>query len=827
MSHALATLVLACASSAHALPGPPHDLAAGITCSDCHVPYGGLMGAEVGVASSGATTTLTDIGATWMMDEWVGGVVSFVSGPNDGLFREVTGNGADSLSWSAPLPFPVAPGDDYSLGITTDYDIQTQCKTCHNPMGTAAAMSDVGLHVVGGEVIGCGDCHDPHNLEASSGVGNGLLRAEVRHGSAGAPVVFPSPNPSNDFVAGAAPFDGICETCHTAAAYHRNDASGSHAHEATTACTDCHPHGDGFAATACFGCHNPAPPAGYELAPDMTGLGWDGAYPKGMPGTHTLGSSEDCRACHTLANHQDGAINVALQPDPNGDGRMWSSYLWAPSGALRADWCLECHDDNNGGMSYAPGSALEGWIQNLPARRLTEGPDGTMNKGDFYEGMDIASSEPLPNSIYPTYVHARRGGIGPWGCLECHGGPHDMRWSYVGSRGADACYSCHGGGANANRTDETGATTGGKLDSPYHEYNGGGLFSIASTHDGPLTPGADAMICRQCHDVHRISRQRDAPDGWSLFDPTDVDPAGRSSTPYLGTKTTFCSTCHPTITGTHTGGALCEDCHTWHGSSLPKLLWFDPVAEGVTVAVSPNPATVPDAGSQTFTAVVTNYPAWLPSYAQWSLVPTGGGDPGATLAKDEFPDLALGPPSAVSSDLVVSHLATISGLQFHLDVPHTYRGLLRAEITKDGTTTALLQADSMFDFTADLIFTYDPVSGYLPGSLEYRTSPGPRRPSGDLGVFTGGPVAGTWTLTITDTNPASGATGALDYWELTVNAGTIGTLTPVSDSFDAGFLATYPGTGEVTAGITGGKVSAWPPVQVRVDSAPGTLTVTP
>ncbi len=819
----LGVVLLLLAPAALALPGPPHDLAAGIGCGDCHVPYGGISGAVTAFSTAGDVTELEDLGSGWTDEAWIGGVVSFTSGPNQGLFRSVVDSDADTVFWLEPLPVPVVAGDEYSLGLTTEYDIETQCKTCHNPTGLASHMSDVGLHEVRGKIIGCGDCHDPHNLDPNSGQGAALIREEVRYPTSAGVVLFPSPNASNDFIRSTAPFDGICETCHTETAYHPNDAGGIHDHESTSTCTDCHPHQDGFSAAECFACHNPTPPAGYELAPDLSGMGWDGVYPKGESGTHTLGSSDDCRTCHTLDNHQDGVVNVALQPDPNGDGTPWSSYRWVAAGVEAADWCLECHDDNNGGLSYGPGSLLEGWIDNLPSRRLTEGVNGTMNKGDFYEGMYTPGTDPLPNSAYPTYVHANRGGIGPWGCLDCHSGPHDMRFGFQGAEDRTACFTCHGGGASTDRTDHTGAATGDKLDSTYLRFQGGGLFAIESTHEDL---SSDLLVCRQCHDPHRVSRQQDAPDGWSLFDPAFADAAGRSSTPFLGSFTDFCLGCHPTYDVAHTGGGACEDCHVYHGSSLPSLLWFDPVAEGVSVVVTPDPAAVPDGGAEVFTATVANYPAWLPPYAQWSLIPTGGGDPGSTSTQDEFPDMALGPPTVVVSDLEVTDLALISSLKVYIDVPHSWRGLLRVELTHDGTTV-LLQEENMFDFFSDLVFEYDPLSTNVEGDLAYRTSPGPRRPHGDLTEFYGTSVTGTWTLTITDTNPGFGGVGYLDYWELSVNAGAIGTLNPVIYSFDANFQATYTGTGEVSAGITGGRITGYPAVQQRVDSTPAALTVTP
>ena len=720
--------------------------------------------------------------------------------------------------------------------LPTGAELEAICKSCHNPTGAAGSMHRVANHVVNGNstVLDCGACHNAHRPSSSVDPHPGgqtadnlsLVRDDMAKQLPGAlePTVFQSRPDHFAFDDASAPWDGVCQSCHTQTAHHTRDGGASHGHGVGQDCTSCHKHEDGFIAT-CFSCHNASPPPGYGLAPDIASVVESTSFPVTLFGSHLLTSDEDCMVCHTLANHQNGTIDVALVSDPNGDGVLWASYRWARVGNLQPDWCLECHNDNNAGLSYAGGSALEAWIARLPERRLSEGVNGTMNKKDFYEGMDQPPG-PLPNGSYPTYVHAGRSPVGPFGCNYCHApSAHDVRVPSPDSR----CYTCHGNAVGMRRSTETGADTGVYLESPFHQFTGGGFFDVASTHDPPLLQGSGlASRCRACHDVHRISRQKNPPNGWTRFDPNDVDPSGRSSTPWLAGVTELCQTCHATIDGSHTSGQACRDCHTYHGSTLPKLLWFDPIAAGVTVDISPVSATISLSGTpaQLYAANVSNYPPGFPPFAAWKLVTVAGGSTGVSYPFDEQPDLPLDPANlSQSSQLLVSDVVVVDKLEVFVNVPTSWRGVYEVTLEKDGTTL-LLQDENGFDFAADLVFWYDSVSGYTPADPEYDLSPGPRKPSFDLGLFAGQAVAGTWTLTVTDMWNF-GAVGAIDSWELLVNDGLLGTLTPSPGTWNADFVGIAPGNGTVHAVITGGHIGGWGPSVIEVSSAPAALDVTP
>jgi hypothetical protein len=72
------------------LPKPPHTAVNGINCPDCCLSFGSLSGPIDSAVSVGGLTSLADVTMTWTNNEWVGSVVWFVDGANEGLQREIT-----------------------------------------------------------------------------------------------------------------------------------------------------------------------------------------------------------------------------------------------------------------------------------------------------------------------------------------------------------------------------------------------------------------------------------------------------------------------------------------------------------------------------------------------------------------------------------------------------------------------------------------------------------------------------------------------------------------------------------------------------------------
>ena len=449
---------------AGAIPQPPHDPAHGIQCAACHTPYAGLSepATSTGGAGEGSTLTrLTDPTKAWAPSAWVSGVVTFTSGANLGQFREIAASDASSVTWDQPLPAPLAAGDSYKLGKTTYDDIETRCKSCHNPTGLAWSKPHVALHRTRKGVIGCGKCHDPHNIEPNSGVGQSLVRSLVRLGTLRLPAVFPSGG-ANRFLTGGPGYDGICEVCHTETTHHRDNATGDHGHNASQACTDCHTHDLGFggaASLACNACHggadNAAPPADTQGRSDPA-LPSGGAHQSHVTGTHGFSAPVACTECHLVPSSVDAAGHIGAAPAELTFGAL------ATSGGATPAWD---HDSATCATSYCHGAGLPGGSNKTPKWTIVDGSQATC-------GTCHGNPPPLPHPQSTT-------------CAQCH--PET-----VGADGGIAhpekhidgavqvieltCNACHGGGANAAPPkDTTGATaTTGRGVGAHQSHLGGG-----------------------------------------------------------------------------------------------------------------------------------------------------------------------------------------------------------------------------------------------------------------------------------------------------------------------------------------------------------------
>lgn len=78
-----------------------------------------------GTATSGAATTITDTGKTWVADRWIGAWVRIISGTGDGQYRVITDNDTTSLTVAAWNKNP----DNTSKYIIYGTDWWTECAT--------------------------------------------------------------------------------------------------------------------------------------------------------------------------------------------------------------------------------------------------------------------------------------------------------------------------------------------------------------------------------------------------------------------------------------------------------------------------------------------------------------------------------------------------------------------------------------------------------------------------------------------------------------------------------------------------------------------------
>ncbi|MHC4685859.1 MAG: CxxxxCH/CxxCH domain c-type cytochrome, partial [Planctomycetota bacterium] len=151
----------------------------------------------------------------------------------------------------------------------------------------------------------------------------------VRSVTGSNPVKFFNNNGTNSFADGDATYDGICEVCHTLTDHFRNDGSGpdqTHTSQGPSIpginCTTCHFHNDGFAPEDCSRCHG-FPPIEDVLNSASTGGNTGLTDDPGVTGSVTAGEHEshvntfgynDCNYCHNnSASKDDPTHNSGLE----------------------------------------------------------------------------------------------------------------------------------------------------------------------------------------------------------------------------------------------------------------------------------------------------------------------------------------------------------------------------------------------------------------------------------------------------------------------------------------------------------------------------------
>jgi hypothetical protein len=175
-------------------------------------------------------------------------------------------------------------GADYFAGATLD---NAKCLACHGPDGpaTEAAAHQPPL---------AEDCTDCHNVMRDQ-------TPNIKHVKIGL-ASFTANAVWTDFVDGAAPWNGICETCHTTTTYYRSDGSGA-PHEMDV-CTNCHEHAAGFAASGtCISCHTNVPGGASYVRRAVVGSDFTQASRHVFGGNGTTDVTQwDCAVCHLEAN---------------------------------------------------------------------------------------------------------------------------------------------------------------------------------------------------------------------------------------------------------------------------------------------------------------------------------------------------------------------------------------------------------------------------------------------------------------------------------------------------------------------------------------------
>ncbi|TAL18114.1 hypothetical protein EPN96_03090 [bacterium] len=192
---------------------------------------------------------------------------------------------------------PKASSNPYRLIPAYAANTDGLCNTCHGVSGTA---SRINMHIHSRAIMvaegyggvsatwpgtnyafKCVDCHDPHGDNPNVFMVKSHISAPTAAGDTSfgsnqygtpqdkpniSPVLFDDVDPTDGRGPGypilPGPPGGICEVCHNQTIYFKRDGSANETHMLATRCATCHKHEDGFAPSACNGCHGFPPEPG-------------------------------------------------------------------------------------------------------------------------------------------------------------------------------------------------------------------------------------------------------------------------------------------------------------------------------------------------------------------------------------------------------------------------------------------------------------------------------------------------------------------------------------------------------------------------------------
>lgn len=429
-------------------------------------------------------------------------------------------------------------GDGYILRAEND---DALCRSCHT-YGEHNGQS-------------CRTCHKPHDPDRANIL---LVKPKITTPNSGErSVTFLAETGVNSFADGDQTFDGVCEVCHTATAYHRNDESGGHLHNAAANCTACHRHEDGFSAPSCTQCHNSPQDNGDNVPPG----GRRSIMSEFEKQSHHLqGASldiNDCRVCHEMSQHRVGQVRLVDRNNRETVYSLRERPTENPDEARKLNsFCLACHD-GDGDKPFSDRQTPPEIDANLWAASSHKlgGASGT-SLGCLGDGETFGCHSTGHGSDKRKLLAPADASQPPV--------PGDSKREEEGM-----CYSCHDsdGPASTNIQAEF---------AQQHRHN----VSSVDQADG------SQVECSNCHNPHLASSS-------VLL----INPDLRGATPWKSTGTTFCLTCHdgkapggvsfPSRAGgtgfdksafigsvheTRLGDNSCLRCHRSHGSSYLALL---------------------------------------------------------------------------------------------------------------------------------------------------------------------------------------------------------------------------------------------------------------
>ena len=472
----------------------PHDAGfmptGGASCIACHSSQQGTRPAVVNADGTGGHHLA---GGVLMDEDCV--VCHEMSRHMQGTVRVWT----DPNNPTTPLPVTGGPKE-----------LVPFCSSCHDSLthpvihATGAAWEPVCTQ--------CHGLHDPTNANLS------LVRDVVHNDSLGVdkPVIFTARSGPGSFNDGQGANDGICQVCHTATKYHRENGAGS-GHEKATNCERCHKHDRGFSLPstkeACIYCHSSR----------------QGSRPavvrsNGAGGHHLsrgVLTADDCLTCHEMTGHRRG--NVRLWSDPANPA---SAFVVTGDPDELVPFCGVCHSGADHPIIHTTGTAWEPVC--TECHELHDPANTNLSLvSDVVRNETLGEDKPV---IFTSRTGARS---------FDDGDP---------AQDAGICQVCHT------------ATTYHLHDGTGTPHNNGMNCTVCHPHPSGFTP-VDGASCIKCHtsgvpDSHHLLYDRPIPPGSVVLYP-DSDRDGVPDSKYL------CLSCHDE------DFSELRDCTVCHSESNP------------------------------------------------------------------------------------------------------------------------------------------------------------------------------------------------------------------------------------------------------------------
>ncbi len=342
-----------------------------------------------------------------------------------------------------------APGQS----ISNTAVVEVLCLSCHGPAGTATLKAEVHSNKDGSSYpafsMTCIDCHNPHDDIANDMGGVNLSQVGRKYdGNAYARIA--TPNSGDRYVVfesrgtdagdpslhsyadndedGNLYYDGVCETCHTQVANHRNDSSGNHAHFTGSNCITCHSHVDKFLGTGggCTACHSTSQNGRRAVVGEFS-----------LTSHHVAAGAvtdDDCAVCHYEAqgNHMDGNVDL-LNPDTGSPITPFPAFSRNTASDSLESWvmdvqnnhCFKCHDSDGAVATNFSGNALQPFSS------------GGRDVPDVYDQFDTTNS----------YHHAIRGSASNPYCIPSGSNGNNITmeppWNQDAGHDMISCFDCH------------------------------------------------------------------------------------------------------------------------------------------------------------------------------------------------------------------------------------------------------------------------------------------------------------------------------------------------------------------------------------------------